>query len=209
MTTMGLHTILRSGFGLLDWPLKHGGQVVRIMKSVSRLGCGLTWPILCFAVSMSIPCTLSADDGVLPEVSPTPAPPFSLHDPQGGRHQLQDYRGRVVIVNFWASWCVPCRRELPSMNRAWAELSTKGITMLAINLGDEVTAVKDFLSDFPIDFPVLLDQQGRTSQEWQVRGLPTTFVLNPQGEIVYRVVGEREWDDVVLLRKVKALLPGT
>ena len=80
--------------------------------------------------------------------------------------------------------------------------------MLAINLGDDVAAVRDFLNDFPIDFPVLLDQRGRTSQEWQVRGLPTTFVLNAHGEIVYRVVGEREWDNAALLRMVEALLPG-
>jgi peroxiredoxin len=151
---------------------------------------------------------LLAEDEPAPEVNLVVAPPFDLLDPQGKHHQLKDYRGRVVIVNFWASWCVPCRRELPSMNRAWAKLKPKGVVMLAINLGEEVEAVQAFLKDFPIDFPVLLDRQGRTSQEWRVRGLPTTFVLNPQGEIAYREIGEREWDAAALLHKVLTLSPG-
>ncbi|MBT3054365.1 MAG: TlpA family protein disulfide reductase [Candidatus Thiodiazotropha sp. (ex Codakia orbicularis)] len=134
-------------------------------------------------------------------------PTFRLHDLEGRNHQLLDYRGRVLIVNFWASWCVPCRRELPSMNRAWTALRPKGIAMLAINLGDDAEAVKEFLYDFPIDFPVLLDHRGRISQRWQVRGLPTTLVLNQRGEIVYRAVGEREWDDAVLLHQLQTLQP--
>lgn len=79
--------------------------------------------------------------------------------------------------------------------------------MLAINLGDDAEAVKEFLYDFPIDFPVLLDHRGRISQRWQVRGLPTTLVLNQRGEIVYRAVGEREWDDAVLLHQLQTLQP--
>ncbi|MEW8030399.1 MAG: TlpA disulfide reductase family protein [Candidatus Thiodiazotropha sp.] len=154
---------------------------------------------------MSISWTSSADQGLLPEVRPLPAPSFNLQDLEGGNHLLGDYRGRVAIVNFWASWCVPCRRELPSMNRAWRELQPKGIAMLAINLGDDAEAIRDFLIDFPIDFPVLLDHRGRTSQRWQVRGLPTTFVLNRRGEIIRRVVGEREWDDEILLYELQAL----
>ncbi len=136
-----------------------------------------------------------------------PAPPFHLQDLEGRHHHLQDYRGRVVIVNFWASWCVPCRQELPSMNRAWARLKPRGIAMLAVNLGEEADAVKAFLADYPIEFPVLLDRRGTITQRWRVRGLPTTFVLNARGEIVYRAVGEQAWDDETLLRQLQALQP--
>jgi len=152
----------------------------------------------------------SAAEGLTPEAVVRPAPPFHLQDPEGRRHHLQAYRGRPLIVNFWASWCTPCRRELPSMNRAWAELKPRGVAMLAINLGEDVEAVKGFLAEFPIDFPVLLDPRGNIGQRWRVRGLPTTFVLNGRGEIVYRATGERAWDDPDLLRQVMALrLPET
>ena len=79
--------------------------------------------------------------------------------------------------------------------------------MLAINLGEEAEAVSAFLKDFPIDFPVLLDARGIYSQRWQVRALPSTFVLNPRGEIVYRVQGERMWDGQALLDQVRSLRP--
>lgn len=79
--------------------------------------------------------------------------------------------------------------------------------MLAINVGEDQQAVSAFIEDYPIDFGLLLDSYGNISQRWQVRGLPTTFILNPKGEIVYRVVGDREWDDVNLLQQVRELKP--
>ncbi|MET0052771.1 MAG: TlpA disulfide reductase family protein [Candidatus Thiodiazotropha sp.] len=168
---------------------------------ICLLGC-LTALLLLSGIGIA-----AAEEQLSPEPWPSPAPPFHLQDLQGRYQHLQDYRGRVVIVNFWASWCGPCREELPSLNRAWAALEPRGVAMLAINLGEEAEAVNAFLADFPIAFPVLLDRRGTFAQRWRVQGLPTTFVLNPRGEIVYRVVGERAWDDATLLRQVEALLP--
>ena len=91
------------------------------------------------------------------------------------------------------------------MNRAWKELQQHDIAMLAINVGEDQQAVQAFKKDFPIDFTVLLDGKGTTSQDWQVTGLPTTFVLDAQGRIVYRVPGSREWDDQELMRRLRAL----
>jgi peroxiredoxin len=110
-----------------------------------------------------------------------------------------------MIVNFWASWCPPCRRELPSMNRAWARFQPQGIMMLAINVGEDEDTIFPFMADYPIDFPVLLDRDGETIRRWPVRGLPTTFVIDPRGRIVYQAVGGREWDDRKLLDKVRNL----
>lgn len=148
-----------------------------------------------------------AEQALAPEPWPSPAPPFHLQDLQGSYHHLGDFRGRVLVVNVWASWCQPCRQELPSLNRAWARLQESGVAMLAVNLSEEPEAVEAFLKDFPIDFPVLLDERGIYSQRWRVRALPTTFILNARGEIVYRVAGEKAWDDESLLTRILALQP--
>lgn len=148
-----------------------------------------------------------AEELLVPEPWPAPAPPFHLQDLEGDYRHLGDFRGRVLVVNFWASWCQPCRQELPSMNRASAVLEQDEVAMLAVNLGEEPEAVEAFLNDFPIDFPVLIDQRGIYSQRWGVRALPTTFVLNPRGEIVYRILGEKVWDDPSLLAQVRQLAP--
>jgi len=143
------------------------------------------------------------------DLTPLPDQPvaqdFSLRDMDGRLHRLSDYRGKPVIVNFWATWCPPCRRELPSMNRAWARLKGQGIVMLAINVGEDEDTIFPFMADYPIDFPVLLDRDGKTIERWPVRGLPTTLVIDPRGRIVYQAVGGREWDDPKLLDKVRAL----
>ncbi len=142
-------------------------------------------------------------------LTPVPGAPlardFDLPDMDGKRHRLSDYRGKVVIVNFWATWCPPCRKELPSMNRAWARLQKAGVMMLAVNVGESEDVIFPFMADYPIDFPVLLDQEGEIIDRWPVRGLPTTFVIDPHGRLVYQAIGGREWDDPELLGMVRAL----
>ena len=91
------------------------------------------------------------------------------------------------------------------MNRAWKALQGDGIAMLAINVAEDQQAVAAFNKDFPIDFPVLLDAQGNTSRRWQVSGLPTTFVVDTQGRIAYRIAGSREWDHQELMQRLRAL----
>jgi len=130
---------------------------------------------------------------------------FNLPDIDGENYTLTDFRGQPVIINFWATWCPPCRRELPSMNRAWQKIKNQGIHMIAINVGEDEDTIFSFTGDYPIDFLTLLDLDGSTVKAWPVKGLPTTFVLDPQGRIVYQAVGEREWDDEALLDKVRAL----
>ncbi len=130
---------------------------------------------------------------------------FHLTDLDGTEHRLSNYRGRVVIVNFWATWCPPCREEMPSMQRAWEILEPEGIAMLAINIGEDEDTIFQFTANFPVEFPLLLDQDSATIQSWPVRGLPTTYVVDPQGRLVYRAIGGRAWDDPALLDMVRAL----
>ena len=133
------------------------------------------------------------------------APDFELLDTEGNRHRLSDYRGRPVIINFWTTWCPPCREEIPSMNRAWRILEQEGIAMLAINMGEDEDTIFIFTADYPADFPMLMDRSGEVIEEWPVKGLPTTYVVAPDGTIAYRAIGSREWDDEDLLDRVRAL----
>ena len=141
----------------------------------------------------------------LSSLAPSPAPAFELRDMEGETRKLSDYRGQPLIVNFWATWCPPCRAEMPAMNRAWHKIKNAGIGMIAINVGEDEDTIFAFTGDYPVDFTILLDQDSNTIEQWPIKGLPTTFVLDPEGNIIYRAIGGREWDDEALLDKVRAL----
>jgi peroxiredoxin len=132
------------------------------------------------------------------------APDFTLTDANGETHTLSDYRGKIVIVNFWAVWCAPCRKEMPSMQRAWEKIQHKDAVMLAVNWGDNTESVDRFMEsiDVNLEFPILLGGDKEMALEWSVKGLPTTFVIDPEGRLVYKVVGDIEWDDSKILEKV-------
>lgn len=136
---------------------------------------------------------------------PIPAPDFSLVDMDGETHTLASYKGKPLIINFWATWCPPCRAELPSMNRGWAKIKDEGIAMVAVNVGEDEDTIFAFSGDYPIDFTVLLDKSGEIINKWPIKGLPTTFVLDKQGKLVYRAIGGREWDSDELLNIVRDL----
>lgn len=131
---------------------------------------------------------------------------FTLLDVDGNSHRLSDYRGKVMIVNFWATWCPPCREEMPSLQRAWDQVRDEGIVVLAIDVGENREAVSAFLGRVPMDFPFLLDERADVTTRWPVKGLPTTFVLDTKGRFAYHAIGEREWDDPELLAPVRSLL---
>ena len=131
------------------------------------------------------------------------AAPFNLADLAGTEHRLSDYQGQVLIVNFWASWCVPCREEIPAMNRANTLLKENNVQMLAINYGEDSSTVLDFLQQTPIEFTVLLDTDNRISKAWDIKVMPTTLILNSRGKIIERVLGPREWDSPAMIERIK------
>lgn len=130
------------------------------------------------------------------------APHFRLPDTLDGMHDLGDYRGKAIIVNFWATWCIPCRREMPSMQSAWEQLQDRDVMLLGINWGDSEDSIERFFANLHVDFPILMDKDKSVTTEWGVRGLPTTYVVDPQGRLVYRIVGERHWDEPELMQRV-------
>ncbi len=91
------------------------------------------------------------------------------------------------------------------MQRAWEQLEREGVLMLGINVGEDEDTIFQFSADFPVEFPLLMDSDSRVIKQWPVRGLPTTFIVGPDGRIVYQAIGGREWDDPALLSLVRAL----
>ncbi len=133
------------------------------------------------------------------------APDFKLQDTEEAWHSLSDYRGKTVIVNFWTTWCPPCREEFPSMNRLWHKMHDEGVVVLAINIGENDHDIFVFTANYEADFPILFDRKGEVIDQWPVRGLPTTFVIAPDGRIAYRAIGARQWDAPEFVSKIRAL----
>ena len=154
-------------------------------------------------------CTAAAAQGALEGLTPIPdrpeAPGFDLKDPDGRTQRLTDHQGQPVILNFWATWCPPCRKEMPSIERAHEEIADEGIAVMAINVGEDAETIKRFLEDQPVGFALPMDLDMELVQRYPVKGLPTTFVIAPDGRLVYVATGEREWDDPAILDQVRAL----
>jgi peroxiredoxin len=146
-----------------------------------------------------------AGESLTPLPGGKPAPDFELVDTDGKLHRLSDYRGNTVILNFWATWCPPCREEIPSMNRAWRQLAEEDVVMLAVNMGEDEDTIFVFTADYPAEFPLLLDRDGSVIAQWPVKGLPTTYIIAPDGSIAYRAIGGRNWDDSDIMDILRAL----
>ncbi len=141
-----------------------------------------------------------------PEIG-KPAPAFTLHDLSGKKVSLADYRGKVVIVNFWASWCVPCRREMPPLQRAYENLGPKGLVVLAISVDPSEAAVRSYVKTASLTFPVLLDpHKDAYFDAYGVLVLPTSFVIDRKGNIAQRLLGEVDWDSPDMKQVLSDLL---
>ena len=132
---------------------------------------------------------------------------LAIPDLKGKRRNLQDYRGKVVLVNFWASWCPPCVHEMPSMQRLADKLGTDDFTILAVNMAESSETIQTFLqTKVNIDFPVLLDQDGEALQRWGVFAFPTSYVIDKHGKIRYALFGSVDWDTQEMLQTFTRLI---
>ena len=116
-------------------------------------------------------------------------PGFTLPRLDGGTASLSDFAGKVVYVDFWASWCGPCRKSLPLYESLYQETGTDHFQILAINLDEDEADARRFLEKHPISYPILLDPAGRTAAEWQVKAMPSSFLLDASGNIVHEDAG--------------------
>ena len=138
--------------------------------------------------------------------SATPAPELKAQDLAGATKTLADYRGKVVVLNFWASWCPPCLREMPSMERLRVKMAGRPLAIVALDSAETAEEVNGFLSRMTLGFPILLDPDGSNTKRWKVFALPTTFLLDASGRVRHVLTGPTEWDEGEALEIIESLL---
>jgi peroxiredoxin len=137
-----------------------------------------------------------------------PAPTFQLEALSGGVQSLQDYRGKAIILNFWATWCEPCREEMPSLESLYLRYKDRGLVVLGVSVDEEGWApIQDFLKVIPVSFPVLLDQEQKVTELFETFRIPETFFIDPQGKVAAKVVGPQDYNQEVFFKKVERILP--
>ena len=135
------------------------------------------------------------------------APNFSLPDLGGTQISLSDFRGKVVLLNFWATWCAPCRMEVPSLDRLYQLRKDREFEILAVSVDRaSLSKVASFVANYQMSFPVLRDQRGEVGQRYWAKAIPTSFLLDKKGVIRWKVPGARNWDDAYVLSKIDQLL---
>ncbi len=123
------------------------------------------------------------------------APDFSLKDINGNTVNLKDFQGKPVLLNFWATWCEPCKEELPSMQRLYETLSSQGIEVVAISIDRKnLDRVKKYVDEYKLTFPILLDPDQKVRKHYYIMGLPTTYLIGPGGKLKGFASGARVWD---------------
>lgn len=153
---------------------------------------------------LTLPSLRAQGLGMTPIPAAPPAPTLRLKDSDDQMVDLTQFQGRVVLVNFWATWCPPCRTEFPSLGRVRERFPRDHFEVIAVNVGEEAETVFSFTGD--TGFPVVYDTDAQTMAAWGVRGLPTTFLVDRQGRLAYRATGGREFDAADIVALIEPLL---
>ncbi|MGD8853456.1 MAG: TlpA disulfide reductase family protein [Gammaproteobacteria bacterium] len=154
----------------------------------------LGWLIGILSGQLAAAQSVALPEGIRPYDAP--APTLELSDMDGRLFSLQeDGRGQWVFVHFWASWCGPCRREMPAIQRMAAELEEQGLRVVLVNTAESEDTVFTFLAETAPALQSLMDRDGQVTEAWQPRGLPATYLVDPRGRIRYQALGGRPWDE--------------
>lgn len=140
------------------------------------------------------------------EVIGKKAPDSVLKDLTGKNASLSSFRGKVVLINFWATWCPPCRSEMPSLNKLYKEYRDKGLVVMAVSTDRNGSTVRDYLNKNPVDLPIFIDSDLKISRLFKVFSMPTTFLIDRNGIILQRYLGEEDWDSADIRGKIKEAL---
>ncbi len=137
------------------------------------------------------------------------APAFKLARLGGGEIALRELRGKVVLVNLWATWCAPCEQEMPAMQRLYTRLAPRGFELVAISVDDEEEPVARFRDRLGLTFPIALDRDKRAARDYQSLRYPESFLIDREGTLVARYIGERDWDAPEYVSRIERLLAAT
>lgn len=178
---------------------------------MSRFRTALTGGFLAIAIALLLLFGWSNRGRFAPRDAGTAAPAYSATSLAGDTVSLEDYRGRVVLLNIWATWCAPCIREMPALERLHRTLSAEGLSVVAVSVdastpGLGAADVRGFVDELGLTFTVLLDPGGEIERLFRVGGLPMTFLIDREGRVLERVVGAREWDDPEITAGLREIL---
>ncbi|MBI4635878.1 MAG: TlpA family protein disulfide reductase [Candidatus Rokubacteria bacterium] len=136
-------------------------------------------------------------------------PAFRLKTLEGRTATLEDYRGRLVVLNFWATWCQPCTIEMPTLEALWREYRERGLVVLGVSVdrGAPRSLIEPYVRNLRLTFPILLDPEVKTAGAWRVGGIPATFLVRPGGEVAGVAVGAREWNSAEMRALLESMLP--
>jgi len=173
------------------------------MKKLILISCLL----LLISLGPSLPGTAG---GMSPlnsnDIVNSKAPDFILKDMNGKTVSLSNFKGKVVLLNFFATWCPPCRAEMPSFNKLYSALQQRGLEVVAVSSDRSISDIKDFLEKHKVDFPVLFDADRAITKKYRVFSMPTTFLINKNGLIVEKFYGEYDWTEPETRGKIEKLL---
>jgi peroxiredoxin len=144
-------------------------------------------------------CAASGDAG-------GPAPPFTLTALSGEQSGLSQYKGQVVMVNFWATWCGPCQQEMPLLDQMYKKYKPAGFTLIGVNVDKDAPAVKDLLARKPVSFPVLLDPANAVSKAYHVDDMPSSVIIDRKGQIRYVHRGYKPGDENEYQDRIRQLI---
>jgi len=161
-------------------------------------------PLLIATLLLSLVSPVQATN-LKPVEGTVASPALVLTDLDGKVHDLKSYKGQVVLVQFWATYCGPCRKEMPSMNKMQAKMGDVPFKILAVDMGETKEEVNQFVSEVKPEFTILMDEDGKSIADWRVFAAPSNFIVDPEGNIRYTLFGGVEWDSDELIEKLKAL----
>ncbi len=178
---------------------------------MTKIGIALTLAAAFFWLTAMAPGSPSGSDkrpspGEIEKLDKQKAPDFTLKDLRGNHVTLSSLKGKVVLLNFWATWCPPCVAEMPELNKLYRKMASRGLEIVAVSTDSSVESPMEFVKKNNIAFTVLYDETHAATRLYKVFSMPTTFLIDKHGVVVEKFFGDYEWADADMVKKIEKLL---